>query len=508
MKKNIKVLIAAIVCVAVLAVGLVVVLNLPENEEITENTSDDAILIFDKSNIIAEDITISNESGEYRLLGYDYTGFEPSESESSGETSETEIKMIYTMQEYETQQLSKTMTDSLVEQCSYMAALKVVDKSGERDSEYGLDNPVSTVIVVYSDGSTVTMYIGNDAPDNKGVYFKTDRSNTVYLVQKNMINMFLVDKLQMFVKNISYSFDTYAEIQTVNLTGTLYEKDIYIKPLDNNANFCNFVMESPYREICDNEFFESFGESLYGVDGTTVIAVDITEDDIAEYGLDEPYMDITVTADDESSVHIVVSEPDDDNKCYIMKYDGTIIYQTDTEEISWYGVTYRDFLADSIVVPNMSNLIGVDISLDGKDYHYDITHTVKLNEVYEEIIDNQALYNGKEISYLNMSTFANNIAGITRSESLPENLDGCTEIFSVKFTFDGDTQLTDTLKMYKTTDNQTVVVLNDNIEGYTDSEYAKKVMAQVEEISESKQLETLTDENQIEISESSEVVSE
>ena len=50
--------------------------------------------------------------------------------------------------------------------------------------------------------------------------------------------------------------------------------------------------------------------------------------------------------------------------------------------------------------------------------------------------------------------------------------------------------------------------MNDNIEGYTDSEYVEKVMAQVKDIAGSEQLESLNNQNEIETSESSEVTSE
>ena len=501
MKKNLKLLALMAACVVVLVGAMIVVLNLPENEEVVETSSSDAILIFDKSSLIAEDITVSNESGEYNLLGFDY-----SEAVSGDEASESsgESTIIYTMQEYENQTLSKTMTDSLAEQCVYMAALKVVDKSGERDSEYGLDNPRATVSVVYSDNSEVKMYIGNDAPDNKGVYFKMDGKKTVYLVQENMINMFLVDKLQMFVKELSSSFDTDETIQTVKLSGSFYDTDVYIKPIDNNANYCNFVMDTPYRAICDNDFFEGFGESFYGMRSSTVIAVDVTEDDIKEYGLDNPYIEAEITASDDTGVHILASEADSNNNCYIMASGASIIYQMSIDDLIWYEVTYRDFLSNSIVVPNMQNLIDVDISVDGQEYHYDITHTKTINETYDEIISNEVIYNGEKITYSNMSTFINNVTGITRGYTSPESIEDCTKIFSIKYTFDGDDALTDILELYKTSDNQTVAVLNGNIEGYTDSEYAENVIQQVSEIAQSEKLESLNSQDNLESSEGSE----
>ncbi|MGN1457712.1 MAG: DUF4340 domain-containing protein [Acutalibacteraceae bacterium] len=497
MKKKIKILIFSGIILALLVAALVVVLNLPSTDESTnEVSSQDAILLFDKTNLKAEDITVSNESGKYQLLGYEY-----SDESDSAENSEQKSEIVYTMQDYSSQILSKTMTDSLAEQCLYMSAIQIVDKSGNRYAEYGLDKPRSTVSVIFSDDSEVTMYVGNNAPDNKGVYFRIDGNANVYLVQQNMINMFLVDKFQMFSKTMSYSFDTDYKIQTVKISGTNFDSNIEIEPINNNANFCNFVITKPYREICNNDFLETFGESLYGLNGTTVVAVDITEDDMKKYGLDKPYIDVEVTASDDTSVHIIASKADSDKNCYIMKSGGTIIYKMSTDELSWYGVTYRDFLDDSIIRPNMNNILSADIYYGDKNYHYDVTHTTSKNDLYEDIVTTTATYNGKEIKYLNLSIFVNNVAGISRSDAVPKSIDGCEKIFSIKYSFDGDDNLTDTLEIYKAKDKQLIVTLNGNIEGYTDTEYAEKVFEQVENIPKNAELAVLNSEESSAVSE-------
>lgn len=494
MKKNIKVLIFSVICLAVLVAALVVVLNLPSaNENKEETSSQDAILLFDKTNLKAEDITVSNESGEYQLLGYEYS------DEGSDDGSSSQI--IYTMQDHSSQILSKTMTDSLAEQCLYMSAIQIVDKSGSSYSEYGLDKPRSTVSVIFSDNSEVTMYVGNNAPDNKGVYFRIDGNANVYLVQENMINMFLVDKLQMFSKTMSYSFNTDYKIQTVKISGTNYDSNIEIEPINNNANFCNFVLTKPYREICDNDFLENFGESLYGLSGTTVVAVDITGDDMKKYGLDKPYIDVEVTASDDTAAHIIASEADSENNCYLMQSGGTIIYKMSTDDLFWYGVTYRDFLDDSIIKPNMDNIVSADIYYGGSNYHYDVTHTTSKNELYEDIVTTKATYNGKEIKYLNLSIFVNNVAGISRSSALPKSTDGSERIFSIKYSFDGNDALSDTLEIYRTKDKQLIVTLNGNIEGYTDTEYAEKVFEQVENIPKNAELTVLNNDKSSAVSE-------
>ncbi len=516
MKKNIRTLIILIVCVAVLGAGTILVFMLPEGEASDETSSQDAILIYDKSDLIPEQITIKNESGEFTLFGFDYTDYtasstssdastsstadEYSDSESTEESteeeSENELNVIYTMQEYPNEALSNDVTDELAEQCCYVTALKVVDKSGERYDEYGLDEPRATASIVFSDGSEETLYFGNDAPDNKGIYFYSERSKNVYLVQEDTVNMFFTDILDMFPKVLSTSMTTDEIVESVNISGTFADYEITIGPTDNIANNSTYIIEAPYRELCSYDALSSFGSVIFGMTAETVIAVEVSEDELSEYGLDEPYMDIEVVGDIGNSAHILVSEQDENGSFYIMKYGATIVYQMSVDDVTWYNLTYRDFLDESVINPNMDYITEIDISTEDESYRYDFIRTTTLNDNYEEIVNTEVQYNNEEVLYTNISLFVNNVASITRGSELPESIDDCTEIFSITYTFedeDNDITMSDTMKLYKTSDDLIIVVLNDITEGYTDAEYVQKVIDQLTGLYGSDTIEDLTE---------------
>ena len=74
MKKNIRLIILLILAVLVLAAGLIVVLNLPDpqgggNTKVSDNAD---LLLYDKTSLDAEEISVSNSGGDYVLVGYSY----------------------------------------------------------------------------------------------------------------------------------------------------------------------------------------------------------------------------------------------------------------------------------------------------------------------------------------------------------------------------------------------------------------------------------------------------
>lgn len=513
MKKNIRLIVFIGVIVLLLSGALAIVLNLPENDDSGEkiDTSLD-ILLYDKTALDAEEITVKFSDDEYKLVGISYADQVSEAAEESSDTSESSenlrvnkdaevvhIYMHYTMQDYENMELSRTMTDQLAYQCSYVTATKLVDKTGRKDSEYGLDNPVSTVTTVFSDNSVETLYIGNTAPDNQGIYVRHDGSDNVYLMQIDSVNMFLIKKLQMFEKTLTGEFDMDNEdnsITEVSITGTGYKDPISIDSKVSTTIASTYKMYSPYREVCAKGVVESFGESLYGMEGSEIVAAEVKDEDKKEFGLDKPYMKVKVKAADGTSVTMLASESDDDGNCYVMTEGGLIICKMPVEDVkNWYGVNYKDFLALTYLIPNLNNLESLTINYNGSETKFDVKHEVVINDLLEETLNTEVKQGKKKINYANFSTFINNVSGLSRKDMDIENLDGFEEEASFIFVYEGDEGLTDTLVIYRNEDGERAVVLNDVIEGTTYGEYADKLYEQIDKIGTGEGLEVISDES-------------
>lgn len=495
MKKNTKLLIGTAIGVAVLAAALTVVLMLPSRDTDIKVEDNNAILLYDKTALTPEDITVRNEGGEYQLLCYEVVQPVSKEEESSEDSSipvlnaselEEDSKdateehiLLYTMQEYPTETLSRTMTDNLAEECRYMAASKLIDKSGIRYGEYGLDQPRAEAKIVFSDNSSVRLQFGKEAPDNMGVYLRYNEDPNVYLVPSNLVEMFFVEKLQMFEKKLTAGLGDNL-VQEVTVSGTGYPQELQITKNDTNAISGTYVMKQPYRASITDSQVQNLANGFYSFSAAEVAAVGVKESDLSKYGLDQPYQKLSMKLDNDKVSTIIAGQKDQDGKIYLTTPKNTIVYRMNAEDIPWYGVEKSYFLTSGILEANENAIDTMTVRQNGKEDVYRFEREYKVSDNYmDNVISN--VYLGKEkLNIQYVLYYIADLSGIRRQDKAPGSLDGSKEIFSVKYTYIKDSPLTDTLTLYETSDKKIIAVLNGNIEGFINAGYARELMQQTE----------------------------
>ena len=100
MKKNITVIIIISVVLAALIGVMFAVMSIPQTENTITSTDSMDILIYDKTKLKAEEITVKNSGGEYKLIGYDYTKMAEEISAENAAQEEGTLagaKLIYRM---------------------------------------------------------------------------------------------------------------------------------------------------------------------------------------------------------------------------------------------------------------------------------------------------------------------------------------------------------------------------------------------------------------------------
>ncbi len=520
MKKNTKLLIGSAVCVGLLGAALSVVLMLPSESEQITTTDNNTILLYDKQDLYAEDITVKNSGGEYHLLGYDTSSMDApfsksSEEESSAESSEEnvsassgdetpglltessvessdessessdEITMVYTMQDYEDEALAKTLTDNLCKECRYMAATQIIDRSGSKYAEYGLEKPEATVSVIFSDNSEVKLYLGIEAPENKGVYMRMEGDKNVYLVNSSLVDMFFVEKLQMFDHTVTELIGEERTPTGLSIEGAGYKDSIRVELNNTKMNSGKYVMTLPYRISCNDSNVDSLFDSIYNITGKEIAAVGVKEQELASYGLDKPYQKITCTTSDRSSLTLIASQTDKDGICYVKNSKNNKVFKIDSAELEWYNIKKTDLMSETLLYDDLSAVKTAEIEAGEKTYTYVFNTTYKTNETYDDISITDITYNGKKIDYANFQNFYLAVQEIKRSTDIPKTMEGCEEILSLTLNFGTEsTDNSDTLLLLRGNDGKTIAVLNGHIQCYTDSDYIDTLIAQVPTIPE------------------------
>lgn len=490
MKKNVRNLIIAASAAAVLGGVLAAVMLIPDSKEINESDNRPSV-IFNKTDCVPEMITVKNRGGEFELLAYDYSSKVPKQQsqitltsempiEGYTDNEEEDIYVEYTMQDHEDLKLSKTLTDKMYEELRNITALKTIDKSSSKYSEYGLDEPESTVSVTFSDNSSYTIDLGNESPEGEGAYIKIGGDENVYLVDKNTITCFYFEKLQMFDKSLGREIE---DVTSLTLGGTAYSSEINIGLNTASCYSQKYKMDGQDGGLCDDNRTDEMISNVEGCHATWISAIDVTDEDIRKYGLDKPYKRVKLEGSDGSFVEIIAGSPDEENKFYLMNTGGKIIYQSDPDESPWYGADRSTLLTDNVFgcIVNMTE--SLEVTYGGKTEKYTVTRIRSLTEDYTENYTYRVSLGDKTVAFGNYSQFIGKLSEFERTGEKPASLAGCTESFRAKLSYRENETLTDEIIIYKDKNNKAVFVLNGRIVCYVDPSYADEVSGFIPELS-------------------------
>lgn len=167
-------------------------------------------------------------------------------------------------------------------------------------SEYELDNPQNTITVTTTDGTTTVIQVGMENDSTSQEYIDLDNdSSTVYVVSNSTFQSF-EGTLYDFAK--SGTFPT-VDSSTVSKIAVDGKDSSYVVEKDEN-NFWNITSDGE-TEKADSAKATSLASSLSSLAYASYVNYNCSESELAQYGLDKPYAEITVDYQEEA--------PDEEN---------------------------------------------------------------------------------------------------------------------------------------------------------------------------------------------------
>ena len=165
-------------------------------------------------------------------------------------------------------------------------------ESPEDLSEYGLDKPQQEVTVLKTDGTTFTLYIGNQNSSNNDFYVKVDDGADVYTMPSSSVNAF---NMQPYDVAKADSFPT--------LEST-YIRDIKVEKEDGTVEFSSDESGTSW-SVKDQDGNEETAGATAASDLTNAVSsltykkfIDYKGDDLAQYGLDKPTETVTIVTEE------------------------------------------------------------------------------------------------------------------------------------------------------------------------------------------------------------------
>ncbi len=291
--------------------------------------------------------------------------------------------------------------DLTVARAAGMSASDEVETTLDNVAKYGLDDPQAEIDVTFSDGSTFGIYVGDVAPSDKGYYVQVKGKNSVYIASDNMTSYFLVSRYNYVDPNINQYDDTSSAPTVTEMTIERPDLDEPITitkgdPVPEDDPLASVKSEyhltSPFHSDLDKEAGEAEINSFFTLRADAVVMTAPTDEQLAEYGFDEPSMVITVKASDGSTHTLTAGAPiycneDPDEveeghvheiEYYYLTYDDKdIVYQITATTLTWMDLNLLDIVSQYVLTPVITDVASIDVTVDGESYTIELTSQTK-----------------------------------------------------------------------------------------------------------------------------------
>ena len=187
--------------------------------------------------------------------------------------------------------LDESAVDTKMSKLTSLTVDRVLE-SPEDLSEYGLDEPKQEVTVLKTDGTTFTLYIGNQNSSNNDFYVKVDDGADVYTIPASSVNVFDMQPYDVA------KADTFPTLESTNIRNIKVEKE------DGTVEFASDETATSWT-VKDQDGNEEKAGTTAASDLTTAVSslsykdfVDYKGDDLTRYGLDKPAETVTVVTEE------------------------------------------------------------------------------------------------------------------------------------------------------------------------------------------------------------------
>lgn len=291
--------------------------------------------------------------------------------------------------------LNTVKADSLASALASVKAEKVIESPDEL-SQYGLDAPVCSITA--NTGNDITLMVGSQTSMD-GYRYLSNGDGNVYLVSSDLLTNFSCGLYDLVLKetipsmknllsmSVSSEVQDY-EIDHIEASGIAYtdEYEWFLKGKDGWLTL-------------DNSLASGFANKIRNLNWQTCVDYHADESDLSSYGLASPSavvemrylqsseIETNLTTDDGEPIYETVKEEKTftlelgsytDSSCYARIAGSPMIYCVDASVLDdLLYMDYEDLRPDDIIVLDLTELLGVDISLDGLSYLFEKISTAE-----------------------------------------------------------------------------------------------------------------------------------
>ncbi|MBQ9965204.1 MAG: DUF4340 domain-containing protein [Clostridia bacterium] len=181
-KKAITLISGVVLALLIFLSAFLIVKFMPEQKSEEKPNEFEPFKIIETSSADFTKITVENNEGKIELYSEEKT----EKDEDGEETTKTE----WYIKGYDKKDVSSEISQILSTVSNIEAVREITGKSAE---ECGFNEPRYKAAIETKDNKGYTILIGNDSPDNFGVYLKFADSEKIYLISDEVLDGLIID---------------------------------------------------------------------------------------------------------------------------------------------------------------------------------------------------------------------------------------------------------------------------------------------------------------------------
>ncbi len=360
--KSVKNLLIPLIILAVLVIGLVLCFVFKPNDAVP-SVSQDSYPVLSLDVIDVASITVDKQDGSTLTINSTVVSNTSVHYEL---VSDDTVDNVFYSQDIMASYVSMLST--------YISPYYVSD--GVDFAEYGLDNPLYTVTITMVDGTTHVALFGNPTSDGKYNYFALQGQTQVYMMavakseycEYNAINFRDTQILNLQLSQIqTATFDRTTDGVHLETTCVLPEGNLPTQ----------FYVTEPY-SIQASTYFKNLLETVTTL--TISSFVDISQEQLADYGLDEPTFSFNFRLRTGESISVYFSS-NIGGVYYGFSSLGSGYFSVSESLVSGFETPLLTLLSTNIYSTNEGDVSSISCQYGSQQFEFDVDVVESITEV-------------------------------------------------------------------------------------------------------------------------------
>lgn len=404
MNKKILGLAGGCVLVAGLAAAVVVV----SRQQAAEESSSEAEISSASTTVNAEDLVLSDKAAENVAsidVENDTGSYVIVRTAEADEAAGTAVE--FGVKGWEELPTNTALASTLANNMAGLSASSLVLENCTDMDKYGLGDDAAKGKITFDDGSTFAFRVGNSVSDGENNYFAVEGDDTVYAVKTSLVSNYR-NKAESFLSLVMLKApaeDEYPIVNTLTIKREDMDKDIvltYVQDANNEntgGTAATHEMTSPIAAYLSVERSNNIITGMFGASSNSILKIYPEKEDIAEYGLDEPFCIVTMDCDDGNVYTLNIgdkyTETDEETgtsgSFYPVMLDGVdAVYAMSADKCTWASVEPTDLASSLVITTYVWDIDSLSLKADDLE---DMEFTVK----GEDKESASVTLNGKEV---------------------------------------------------------------------------------------------------------------